>query len=144
MESEARWLLHLPLWMELPTDPPLYALNQSEKYRKCSNIFPRVTIDGFFLVPPLFYLSLSERRLELPLAPSSSSSPGPASVPCSQCGQACGRHGFPSTVNPTFLISVPRSLCLLAICGARAPRRMGEAGLARVSGGQEETASLPT
>lgn len=104
--------------------------------------FPRVTIQGFSLVPPLLYLNLSERRLALPLAPSSS--PGPASVPCGQCGRACGRHGFPGSVNLTLLIVVPRSLRLLATCGARAPRRMGKAGLARVSGGQEETTSLRT
>jgi hypothetical protein len=105
VEQEARLLLHLPLWTAFPTGPPLSTLSQSEKYRKCSSIFPRFRSDGFSLVPPLFYLSLSERKLELPLAPFFFFffPSGPASVPCSQRGQVCRLHAWlpcPCKLNP--------------------------------------------
>ncbi|MEJ1286965.1 hypothetical protein NN561_017979 [Cricetulus griseus] len=52
-------------------------------------------------------MTQSERNFELPLAPSS---PGPASVLCGQCGRACGRHGYLSSVNP--FCSQARAFCV--------------------------------
>lgn len=115
VEQEARLLLHLPLWTAFPTGPPLSTLSQSEKYRKCSSIFPRFRSDGFSLVPPLFYLSLSERKLELPLAPFFFFFflLGPPLSPAANAGRSADcMHGFPVPVNSILLFAVPLSLRL--------------------------------